>query len=147
MCLIYCLRLAIGWHHCTPKERSSLFSGMLSLMNRITLHRFLTDCTLLHCNFPEKHDLSTPGCCPGVVGCCFADELLYSVHTEQLPPVYLCDGSSLLSSLPCRASVNERLRLTSRKRSVGTGEETLHSDCMYYLIKTNRKGFLSFIAC
>lgn len=27
--------------------------------------QFLTDCTLLHCNLLEKHDLSTPGCFPG----------------------------------------------------------------------------------
>ena len=83
---------------CRPKGRSCLFSGILRLMNRIMLHRFLTDCTLLHCNFLEKRDLSTPGCCPGVAGCCFADELLYGVHTEQLPSVYLCVGSPLFSS-------------------------------------------------
>lgn len=113
---------------CPPKGRSSLFSGMLNLMNRIMRHRFLTDCTLLHCNFLEKHDLSTLGCCPGVAGCCFADELLYSVHTEQLPSVYLCVGSSLFSSympsicewevrahfqeaLCCRRRINPTFRL------------------------------------
>lgn len=52
----------------------------------------------LHCNFVEKHDLSTPGCSPGVAGCCFADKLLCSVHTEQLPSVYLCAEGAVLSS-------------------------------------------------
>lgn len=114
---------------CSPKGRSSLFSGMLKLMNRIMLHRFVTDCTLLHCNFL---DLSTPGCCPGVAGCCFADELLYSVHTEQLPSVRLCAGSSLSSShMPSicewevQADVQEALRCRSIRNPACIGLHVL----------------------
>lgn len=56
-----------------------------------------SDCTPLHRNFLAKHDLSTPGCCPVVAGCCFAERLLCSVHTEQLPSAYLCGERGFLS--------------------------------------------------
>lgn len=130
----------MGWQRAPPKGRSGLFSGILKLMNIIMLHRFLTDCTLLHCNFLEKRDLSTPGCHPGVAGSCFADELLYSVHTEQLPSVYLCVGSSLFSShMPsiceweARAHVQEVL--CCRKGG------NLQPDCLYYFMKKNKGDF------
>lgn len=70
----------------------------------------------------------------------------FTVFTLSNCPQFTSVLGALCSALTCRASVNERFGLTSRKRSVAEGEETLHSDCMYYLIKMNSKGFLSFIA-
>lgn len=110
--------LAISWQHTLPRADPVCSQGCSSWQNYAPqiLHRLHS----LHCNFLEKHDLSTPGCCPGVSGCCFADKLLCSVHTEQLPSVYLCAERALI----CWASVNEKkFRLTSRKLLVAEWAE------------------------
>lgn len=70
----------------------------------------------------------------------------FTVFTLSNCPQFTSVLGALCSALTCRASANERFGLTSRKRTVAEGEETLHSDCMYYLIKMKNKGVLSFIA-
>lgn len=69
----------------------------------------------------------------------------FTVFTLSNCPQFTSALGALCSALTRRASVNERFGLTSRRCSVAA-KETLHSDSMYYLIKMNSRGFLSFPA-
>lgn len=65
----------------------------------------------------------------------------FAVFTLSNCPRFTSVVGVLCSALTYRASVNERLRLTSRKCSLAEEEETLHSDSMCYLIKMDSKAF------
>lgn len=113
--------LAIGWQHALPTSRPPFAPGDAQFDEENYAPQIPHRLHPLHCNFVEKHDLSTPGCCPGVAGCCFADKLLCSVHTEQLPSVYLCAGRAPLSShspssceWAARAHIQDRLCCRAR---------------------------------
>lgn len=122
--------LAISWQHALPREDPVYSQGCSSWWTELCS----TDSSQIAlspiCNIVEKHDLSTPGCCPGVADCCFADELLSCVQTEQLPSVYLCVGSSRLSSpMPSNCEWEFQAHI-HKKHSVAGAECYIQTACI-----------------
>lgn len=127
-----------------PGVRLRLLTGMLSLMSRIMLHRFFTDCTLvvviLLKSMTWAHQAAVLGWQAAVLLISY-----FAAFTLGNCPQFTSVLGELCWALTRRAAVNERFGLTSRTDYGAEWENVPHSESMFYLVKMNWLEFRSFI--